>query len=195
MQHEDPHINPAPENLPAPGRILIANPFLKDPHFLRSVILLCEHREEGSFGFIVNKLFNRTLDELFPDQVMARIPVYFGGPVQVDTLHFLHLEPELIEGGRRVLPGVYWGGDFERVLELLNTGMADASRIKFFVGYAGWGSGQLDAELKEDSWIVSRGSRDLIFGERVHNVWSQSLHDMGDEFAQMANYPIDPSLN
>src|SRR6266576_939653 len=101
---------------PARGTLLIANPFLKDPNFMRTVIFLCEHQEEGTFGFVLNKKFSKTLDELLPDMEEFKIPVYVGGPVQMETLHFLHQYPDL--GGEEVLKGVYWGGNFETLLPM-----------------------------------------------------------------------------
>ena len=82
---------------PAPGILLIADPFLKDPNFLRTVVFLCEHKEEGSFGFVLNRQYVNTLDELIPELEGFKIPVYYGGPVQPDTIHFLHEYPEEIE--------------------------------------------------------------------------------------------------
>ncbi len=186
---------PNTDELPGAGQILIANPFLRDPHFFRSVVLLCEYQEEGSFGFIFNKLFTQTLDELMPDATMKKLPVYFGGPVQLDTVHFLHTVPDLIEGGFKILPDIYWGGDFERAVELLNMGMIDTGQIKMFIGYSGWDKGQLDGELKENSWIVSKANRGLVFDEPDKNIWPQSLREMGNGYTSLANYPPDPSLN
>ncbi|HVI48978.1 MAG TPA: YqgE/AlgH family protein [Chitinophaga sp.] len=179
----------------SPGILLIADPFLKDPNFARTVILLCEHQEKGSFGFVINKLFDQHLDALIPDVLMNNIPVYFGGPVQIDTIHFIHQLPDLITGGAEVIPGVYWGGRFETVVELINKGMLDLKKIKFFIGYSGWTGGQLEDELKEKSWITSASSPSLIFEPKEEQIWQQSLKNLGSNFAMMANFPIDPSLN
>jgi putative transcriptional regulator len=179
----------------SPGILLIADPFLKDPNFARTVILLCEHQEKGSFGFVINKLFDQRLDELVPDIVMPNIPVYYGGPVQMDTIHFVHQQPDLIKGGMEVVPGIYWGGNFEDVVSTVNSGHLDLQQIKFFIGYSGWTDGQLDAELKEKSWILSESNKQLIFKEKEPLIWQQALKNMGDNFALMANFPIDPSLN
>ena len=107
---------------PAAGILLIADPFLKDPNFKRSVIFLCEHQSEGSFGFLLNKTYEYSLKDLVNNADDLEIPVYFGGPVQTDTIHFLHQYPDLIEGGYPVTEGIYWGGDFERALELIRQG-------------------------------------------------------------------------
>src|ERR1022692_3446297 len=105
---------------PAKGILLIANPFLKDPNFSRTVIFLCDHTEEGSFGFVLNKKFPKTLGELVPDINANSFPVFMGGPVQKDTLHFLHQYPELISGGEKVMEKVYWGGNYESLLININ---------------------------------------------------------------------------
>lgn len=179
-----------------PGTLLIADPFLKDPNFARSVVLLCEHREEqGSFGFVINKLFDQTLNDLVPDIIQPNIPVYFGGPVQLDTIHFVHELPHLIEGSMQLLPGIYWGGRFDQVVELMNRGQLDVRKIKFFIGYSGWSSGQLQSELKDKSWILSEANPRLIFKEAEQEIWKSSLRSLGRDFAMMANFPIDPSLN
>ena len=100
---------------PAAGVLLIADPFLKDPNFLRTVVLLCEHKEAGSFGFVLNKQIEQTLDELISDLEGHRLPVYYGGPVQMDTIHFLHQYPDLIPESVKVSDGIFWGGNFETV--------------------------------------------------------------------------------
>ncbi|HEX3023718.1 MAG TPA: YqgE/AlgH family protein, partial [Chitinophagaceae bacterium] len=93
----------------ATGVLLISDPFLKDPNFLRTVVVLCDHQYEGSFGFVLNKLYEQKIGELVPDLEGIDFPVYYGGPVQTNTLHFLHQRPELIDGGVLVTDNVYWG--------------------------------------------------------------------------------------
>jgi putative transcriptional regulator len=180
----------------APGILLISDPFLKDPNFTRTVVLLCEHQpSKGSFGFVLNRLFDQTLNDLVPDVTRSNIPVYYGGPVQIDTIHFIHQQPELIKGGFEIVKGVYWGGEFDTVIDLLNNGLLDLKKIKFFIGYSGWSGGQLDNELNEKAWILSNSSPALIFETEGKQVWQQALRDLGSNFAIMANFPIDPLLN
>ncbi|MGZ5190128.1 MAG: YqgE/AlgH family protein, partial [Flavisolibacter sp.] len=109
---------------PAPGILLIADPFLKDPNFMRTVVLLTEHREDGTIGFVLNRQYENTLDELIPEVEGHKLPVYYGGPVQMNTIHFLHRYPDEIQGGVEVLKGIYWGGDFDAVIDLINNGKA-----------------------------------------------------------------------
>jgi putative transcriptional regulator len=179
---------------PAPGILLISDPFLKDPNFVRSVVFLCEHRDEGSFGFVINKSNDYELGDLIKEAEGIRFPVYEGGPVQKDTLHFIHQCPDLL-GGIEVIDGIYWGGDFDTVLSLLREKKLDKRDIRFFLGYSGWSEGQLDGELKEKSWITHEGSRKLVFNPDVQQVWKEALKEMGGEYKQMVNYPIDPQLN
>lgn len=195
MFSENIQINRGEDAIPESGKTLIANPFLKDPHFSRSVVILCDHSEEGSFGFIINKLFPQLLNELLPDTFHKKLKVYSGGPVQMDTVHFLHQYPDLIEGGVKINEGIYWGGNFEQMAVLMNNGQIDEKRIKFFLGYSGWSKGQLENELNEDSWIVSKSLKKLLFAHSEDHIWKAYLKSLGKDFAMMANYPIDPSLN
>jgi len=180
---------------PGPGILLIADPFLRDPNFLRTVVFLCEHKQEGSFGFVLNRKYENTLDELIPDLDDLKLPVYYGGPVQMDTIHFLHQYPDEIPGGEEVIKGVYWGGDFEKVVEMLKSGAADPGKIRFYIGYSGWSDGQLEAELKEKTWLTVASTRKLIFHGNYEEIWKDSLKQLGGDYEMMINFPIDPQLN
>ena len=180
---------------PGTGILLIADPFLKDPHFKRTVVFLCEHQEAGSFGFVLNKPYELTIDELIIGFEGFPIPVYYGGPVQPDTIHFLHQYPELILGGQEVLKGVYWGGDFDRVTQLIKTETIDLSKIRFFLGYSGWSEGQLSDEMKEKTWLTVSATSKLIFHPSPDEVWKDSLKHLGGDYEMMINFPIDPQLN
>lgn len=180
---------------PGPGILLIADPFLKDPNFLRTVVFLCEHKEEGSFGFVLNRQYENTLDELIPELEGHSIPVYYGGPVQLDSIHFLHQYPDEIPGGQEVMKGVFWGGDFDAVIDLIKKPSFDAAKIRFYIGYSGWSEGQLNDELTEKTWLTVQASRRLIFHTDYTEVWKDSLKHLGGDYEIMANFPIDPQLN
>ena len=180
---------------PAPGILLIADPFLKDPNFLRTVVFLCEHKTEGSFGFVLNRQYENTLDELIPELEGHQLPVYYGGPVQIDSIHFLHQYPDEIPGGQEVVKGVYWGGDFDVVVDLIKKSAIDADKIRFFIGYSGWGEEQLNTEMKEKTWLTVKANRKLIFHNKQEEIWKDSLKHLGGEYEIMANFPIDPQLN
>lgn len=180
---------------PGAGILLISDPFLKDPNFMRTVVFLCEHKEEGSFGFVLNRKYENTIDELIPELEGYQLPVYYGGPVQMDTIHFLHQYPDEIPGGLEVLKGVYWGGDFEIVVDMIKKNSIDANKIRFFIGYSGWSGGQLGDELNEKSWLTVKATRKLIFHKKHDEVWKDSLKLLGGDYEIMINFPIDPQLN
>jgi putative transcriptional regulator len=180
---------------PAKGTMLIANPFLKDPNFIRTVIFLCEHQDEGTFGFVVNKLFPKTLDELLNDLEDYSSPVYYGGPVQRDTIHFLHQYPDLIDGGQKVFDNTYWGGNFESLVINIKNNNIDFDKIKFFIGYSGWSAGQLETEMEEKTWLTVKATEKLIFHPNPDDIWKDSLKELGGEYEMMINFPIDPQLN
>ena len=180
---------------PAAGILLIAEPFLKDPNFLRTVVLLCEHRQQGSFGLVLNKQIEHTLDELINDLEGYPLPVYYGGPVQMDTIHFLHQYPNLIPESAKVSNDIYWGGNFETVKELIKSNSIDLTKIKFFIGYSGWGDAQLIEEMKEKSWLTVKASRGLVFNTSYNEIWKNSLKTLGGEYERLINYPTDPQLN
>lgn len=179
----------------APGVLLIADPFLKDPNFMRTVVFITEYREDGAIGFVINRQYENTLDELLPEVEGYKLPVYYGGPVQMNTIHFLHRYPEEIPGGIEVMKGVYWGGDFDKVIEMINLGQVDPDKIRFFIGYSGWSMGQLETEMTEKTWLTLQATRSLIFHSQAEEIWKESLKHMGGDYEMMINFPIDPQLN
>jgi putative transcriptional regulator len=158
-------------------------------------VLLCEHKEEGSFGFVLNKQIEQTLDELISDLEGHSLPVYYGGPVQMDTIHFLHQYPHLIPESVKVSDDIFWGGNFETVTALIKTKSIDLSKIKFFIGYSGWGDEQLNGEMKEKSWLTVAANSKLVFDTVYNEVWKNSLKTLGGKYEELINYPIDPQLN
>ena len=183
------------ERIIGPGTLLISDPFLKDPNFLRTVVLICDHGEEGSFGFVLNKRQEHILGDLVEDLYGNEFPVYYGGPVQTNTLHFVHQCPELITGGIEITNGIYWGGDFAEVFNLLLNKEIDANQIRFFVGYSGWGIGQLKDEIDDKSWILSEVSKRILFHTKPENIWKNALQELDGEYRLMVNYPLDPQYN
>ncbi|MES2629962.1 MAG: YqgE/AlgH family protein [Bacteroidota bacterium] len=191
-------INFTPTNglQPAKGRILISEPFLADPYFKRTVVLLCEHDDsEGSFGLIINKFIDVRLDQLIDDFPETDARVSMGGPISKDSLYYIHTRPDLIPNSNHVVGKLYWGGDFEALAENVKTGMLKKREIRFFIGYAGWSENQLKRELDEQSWIVNDASVETIMNGRSNEMWQQSLKNLGKEFAVLANFPEDPKLN
>lgn len=181
---------------PGAGILLIADPFLQDPNFKRTVVILCDHQDgEGSFGFVLNRAYEHSLNELVTAAEDLNLPVYYGGPVQMDTVHFLHQYPDLIPGGTEITKGIFWGGDFSTALELIRSGAADARKIRFFIGYSGWDAGQLDDELKEKSWLLASANRPIVFHKDHEAIWKEAIRLLGSDYEMLINFPIDPRLN
>lgn len=178
----------------ATGKLLIAEPFLSDPNFARSVILLCEHGEEGTVGFILNRATELTLGDLLPELYTPLLKVYQGGPVQLDTLHMLHRSPQHF-GGNEILPGVFWGGSYEALQDSILHNDYQPIDLRLFVGYAGWSPGQLKKELDEGSWIVTDLSEEILFETEAENIWREAIKSLGEKYAYLANLPLNPQLN
>lgn len=180
---------------PSAGKLLIAEPFLYETVFSRSVVLLCSHDEEGSMGLILNKPVGSTLNDLLQDERIAPAPIYLGGPVQPDTLHMIHTNPDTL-GGEVILPGVYWGGNYTLLSSLHQENEAFTHmHIRFFVGYSGWSPGQLEEELKQGSWLVAEADLSLIFHTPVEDLWKNAILSLGAPFSLLANLPTHPQLN
>ena len=181
---------------PAAGRLLISEPFMMDPNFKRSVILLTEYSDAGAMGFVLTQQSEYLLGDLLPDLSYSEMPVYIGGPVGNDTLHFIHRCPEKIEGGIEIWDGIFWSGNFEQVKALLTNYQLNQDEIKFFAGYSGWIAGQLDNELTEDTWIVAnKFTPETIFSHDEHNLWREVVIGLGQRYAHIANFPENPALN
>jgi putative transcriptional regulator len=179
----------------APGVLLVAEPALLDPNFRRTVVLLCDHNDEGSFGLILNRPTEFHLTEVLAEPVSLDAPLYFGGPVQTDTLHYLHPYADEVDEAVSVLDGVGWGGPFEEIVEQVQQGQFEADGFRFFVGYAGWGEDQLAEEIDEGGWIVLPGSAAAVFDENPTALWRGVMRSLGGEYALLSNYPDDPRMN
>ncbi len=181
---------------PGPGKLLISDPFLPDPNFSRTVVLLTEHQANvGSFGFVLNRSAGANLAEVVDFDVKRDFPLFTGGPVQQETLHLLHQETSLAEDENLVLPGVYWGANFESLKRLLQSEKADPTKFRFFLGYSGWGPGQLENELEHKSWFVIEANSEMVFSADTDAMWKAVLRSLGGTYSLLANSPTDPQWN
>ena len=181
---------------PKKGYLLIAEPsIIGDISFNRSVILLADYTKEGSIGFILNKPLEFTLRDLVP-VAEAQFKVYNGGPVEQDNLYFIHKIPDMIPGSIEISLGIYWGGDFDIALNLVNEGKITESEIRFFLGYSGWEPQQLEKELQANSWIVSENvyKSDLI-NKSEDSFWKEKMLELGGDYSIWSNAPENPSFN
>lgn len=179
---------------PEAGRVLIAEPFLEDPNFVRAVIFICEHDEEGTFGLVLNKPIQETLGELVPALQGINLPVYAGGPVEEHTLHVLHSLPNEL-GGTKIGDKIYFGTDLISLQTYLMGQNFDSTKVKFFVGYSGWSNGQLAEEIKEESWLVAPTTNQVIFSQNTEEFYKESLALLGDEYKYYFMLPTSPNLN
>ena len=175
------------------GSLILSQPLMKDLNFERSIILICEHSSDGSFGYKLN-------DKLSPDSIMSDLNqiikenLYLGGPVENSYLNFIH-SSDKIKDSVKIKNDIYLGGDLDSVLEDAKNNISDL-KLKFFSGYSGWSAGQLDKEIEENSWIViNEYISNFIFDEIDEKFWTSFLSDKGGKNKIFSNYPKDPSLN
>lgn len=181
---------------PKKGKLLIAEPTLTgDVSFNRSVVLLAEHNEEGSVGFILNKPLDYDISDLIAE-IHVPFQVFNGGPVEQDNLYFIHKVPHLITNSVEISDGIYWGGDFETTIALINQRTITNKDIRFFLGYSGWASLQLDQELTSKSWIVVTNQYESdIIEKSTQAFWREKMMELGGNYLLWSNAPENPSLN
>lgn len=182
------------ELMPDTGRLLLAEPLMLDPNFRRSVVYLTEHNELGSIGFVLNQRSVLSVKDLIED-VEVDMSVYIGGPVENNTLHYIHSLGDEIDSSTEISEGVFWGGNFETVKLLLNNHYLNDENIRFFVGYSGWSPDQLEYEMEENAWLVAESKPGFIFHQNDAGLWMDVVRSLGDKYAHIVNFPIDPNLN
>ncbi len=181
---------------PAKGLLLVAEPsIIGDVSFNRSVVLLAEYNHSGSVGFILNKPLTYKLKDFVPE-IKSDLTVYNGGPVEQDNLYFIHCIPEIIPESIEISNGVYWGGDFDVILDLLRKNKLQKDQIRFFLGYSGWERNQLEEELKINSWVVAPNEyNNDIIGKTDINFWKEKMREFGGDYLLWSNAPENPALN
>lgn len=168
---------------------------MQDPYFRRAVVLLVEHHEQGSLGFILNKSIDMGINELMSEFPKFETEVFYGGPVQTDTLHYVHNLGDLLEDSVKVADGVWWGGDFEKLKILISSELVQPHNIRFFVGYSGWTSGQLKDELEYGSWMSANMDANYVFKSTPKQLWSQVMYNKGNAYEIIADLPDLMSWN
>lgn len=181
---------------PNRGQLLIAEPSsIYDESFSRSIILLVACNAEGSVGFIMNKPSEYTLQSFIPD-IQNDFVVYIGGPVEQQSLYFIHTRPDVIEDSLEISKGLYWGGNFEQVIKRIESQEIKSNEIKFFLGYSGWATNQLEDELESNSWLLTDNSyQKSLLVKSDSDFWKEKMIELGGEYSLWANAPEDPSLN
>ena len=180
---------------PQKGRVLIAEPFLPGNYFSRSVILLVAYSVKGAVGFIINKKVDLSVQDILPGFPDFEGDVYLGGPVSTDSVYFIHKMGKKLPGSIPVLGDIYWGGDFEVLKQMIKTGLISPSEIRFFVGYSGWESGQLEREIKEDSWLVNDVDEETVMHELRKTSWTDFVRKAGRKYSIWENFTENPAMN
>lgn len=181
---------------PKVASLLLSEPFMLDPNFKRSVILLCEHNDEGTVGYVLNQPAVLLLSDVMEDLPDADYPLFIGGPVSQNSIHFIHKCPDKLPDGADLGNGLFWSGNFESLMVLAKNRAIAHDEIKFFLGYSGWSPGQLDRELAENTWAVTNDYHpDIALGADHENLWKEAVVALGEKYAHVANFPQNPTWN
>lgn len=180
---------------PSKGKLLLSVPFVQEDYFKKSVIYLTEHNSEGSFGFLLNKCSDYVLSDLLSDVPENDIPVNYGGPVEKDTLHYIHTLGDIIPESMHVKDGIYWGGDIDAIKDLITADKAGKEQIRFFIGYAGWAPNQLFDEIQSDIWLVSPADKEDAMHRFDPEFWRIAMRKLGPKYSYWTTFPDNPNLN
>ena len=177
------------------GQLILDQGKLQGSFFHRTVILICTHDAEGAFGLVLNRVApNKVGDALVANlpEGLKEQPLYLGGPVQPQALSYLHKGDFVPDAN--VLPNLSMGHSLDTLLDLAESFSAD-QQFKIFAGYAGWSPGQLDDEMKRDTWMTHPASLELVFDPNPEKLWQSILRQKGFKFRMIAEGPDDPSWN
>ena len=180
------------------GSLLIANPVLPDPNFSRTVILLCDHDEQGSFGLVINRSTQLKAPDLFLNINILKSyneKIYLGGPVSQSMVFFLCRSPSAAGKLDEVCSGVYLGSNLE-TLESLYASLENPEQdIRFYLGYSGWSGGQLAEEMEQNSWLVQRANEQFIFLDSESSIWPKAVNSLGEKYQYLTKAPFNPQWN
>ncbi len=187
-----------PTDTPAVGSILVAEPFLREEYFNHGVISLVEYEPgKSAMGLVLNKPTGYTLGEAIEgidDDV--DLPIYCGGPLSCDRLFYLHTLGNTFPGARQIADDLFIGGDFEDVRKYVNMGLDTDGKMRFFVGYSGWGAGQLESEIEQHVWAVApKPANKQIFTEDGDSFWHRIVRLLGKPYRNWLYHPVNPQYN
>ena len=198
MDLNDILFSPFPTATPHMGSLLISEPLMNDSYFGRSAILVLDEPDDGGhFGLILNKPTEMTLSNLMPDwEKGKRVPIFCGGPVDLQRMFLLHTLGERLGSSAEVLPGIYVGADLDKIIDYIEEGGEVDGKLRFFLGYCGWSPGQLANEIEGNTWAVNAlpQCRNLLKGQGI-SYWNREVKDLGEDYRGWLVIPTDPSLN
>ncbi|MGM0479030.1 MAG: YqgE/AlgH family protein [Bacteroidota bacterium] len=181
---------------PRKGRVLLSDPFSDDDYFGRSVVYLCEYNEKGTFGFVLNNFLDLNLADVaknFPD---IQTNVSIGGPVQTESIYFIHTLGELLPNSVSVEDGIFLGGDYDMLMQLIQEDKISSRQVRFFLGYSGWTGGQLEEEIQRNTWLVAPVlNAGEIMDHTIEDIWQRFMRREGKKYDILARSPLDVSAN
>ena len=183
------------DKIPQKGKLLISEPFLPDTFFNRSIVYLTDHSEQGSVGFILNKKLDLKICDAIEGFEGWDESLYMGGPVAPDTLHYIHSLGKSVPKSVQVDKNIFWGGDIDVIRELIKAGKVKNNQLRFFLGYSGWSAGQLERELKENSWVIAAINTEMVMNSRGDDTWKNVLRSLKTKYKAWADFPQSPDMN
>ena len=183
--------------MPHSGSLLLSEPLMDDAYFSRAAILVLDEPDDGGhLGLILNKATEMTLNDLMPDwEAGKRVPVYCGGPVDLERMFLLHTLGEQFGSCVEVIPGVYVGADLDKIIEYIEDGGEVDGKLRFFLGYCGWSPGQLNGELNNHTWAVNPKPEFNLLEDHGDPYWRREVESLGETYRSWLVVPSDPSLN
>lgn len=177
------------------GRVLLASPFMDDPNFIRSAVLICSHNDQGTIGFVFNKPMISSVNNVSGFFPPFGVNIFKGGPVEKNTLHFLHSSGSILNDSIPICPGIFWSGDFKMLKFLVKNDLIKPNDIRFFAGYTGWDKGQLEEEVKENAWISTNMDANYLFKFSSEAIWENMMKDKKKHYPPLAGIPENFSWN
>jgi len=159
------------------------------------VVLLTEHNEDGSIGFVLNNPIDFSLNEILKDFPDFEANISLGGPVSTSTVHFIHSLGDMIHESQHVFDDVYWGGNFDEISNLVKSGIVKNNQLRFFVGYSSWYPDQLNNEIEQNSWVISELPSKDVMESNERDMWKKSVKKLGDKYKMWTEFPENPSFN
>ena len=189
---------PTPNEQYGKGYFLIANPVLPDPNFSRTVVLLCNHDEQGSFGLVINRPATISAKEVFEEMGVSDSPsgkIFVGGPVSPAQVFYLCRSKIPLPELDAICDGVYMGMSWELLDNLMMRIEDPKKNIRFYMGYSGWGAGQLAGEMELLSWLTCEAQSKFIFQENEEGIWAHTVKSMGKNYEYLIKAPVNPQWN